>query len=96
MPMTVVVTRNVSNRMRGFLASSMLELEAGVFTATRMSASVRNRVWVVIKGWWRYEINASVIMVWADSQCACGQRVQTLGIPPIDLVEVDGLVLARR
>jgi len=94
--MTVVVTRNVSDRMRGFLASSMLELGPGVYSAPRISSSVRNRIWAVLEAWWGYERGASVVMVWATPQAPCGQRVRTLGIPPIDLVDVDGLVLARR
>lgn len=96
MPMTLVVTRNVSPRMRGFLASSMLELEPGVYSAPRLGAAVRERIWAVANDWWGHERDASIIMVWADSQTPGGQQVRTLGSPPIDLVEVDGLVLARR
>lgn len=96
MSMTVVVTRNVSPRMRGFLASSMIELAAGVYTAPRMSAAVRDRVWQVVNGWWLYEREASVLMVWQDQSMPGGQSVRVLGEPPIELVEVDGLVLARR
>lgn len=96
MPMTMVVTRNVSNRMRGFLASSMLELTAGVYSAPRLSASARDRIWGVLEKWWDYESDASVIMVWADQKMPGGQSVLTLGIPPVELLEMDGLVVARR
>ena len=48
MSMTVVVTRNVSPRIRGFLASSMLELAPGVYSATRLNTSVRDRMWTEI------------------------------------------------
>lgn len=96
MPMTMVVTRNVRDRTRGFLASSMLELSAGVYSAPRLSAAVRERIWAVLEDWWRYENNASIIMVWADSSIPGGQAVNTLGTPPIGLVEIDGIVLARR
>lgn len=96
MSMTVIVTRNVSDRMRGFLASSMLELNAGVYTSPRMSAGVRSRVWSVIEAWWKYEKEASLVMVWEDSSSTCGQSVKSLGIPPIELVEVDGMVLSKR
>ena len=37
MPMTVVVTRNAPMRYRGFLASCMLEIGAGVYTSPRMN-----------------------------------------------------------
>jgi len=96
MSMTIIVTRNVSNRMRGFLASSMIELDAGVYTSPRMSAGVRERIWTVIKSWWKYENEASLVMVWADSTSTCGQTVKTLGIPTIELVELDGIVISRR
>lgn len=33
MPMTVVVTRDVPDRFRGFLVSVMLEIAPGVYTA---------------------------------------------------------------
>ena len=96
MSMTVVVTRNVSDRIRGFVASSMLELQPGVYSAPRLSTAVRDRIWAVLREWWAYEKEASVIMIWADSQAASGQQVLTLGSPSISLVEVDGLILARR
>ena len=44
MPMTVLVTRNAPMRYRGFLASCMLELAAGVYTSPRMTRAVRERV----------------------------------------------------
>lgn len=96
MPMTIVVTRNVSDRTRGFLASTMLELSAGVYSSPRLSSAVRQHIWTVIEGWWAYETNASIIMVWADNKIPGGQSVNTLGIPPIDLVDTDGIVLSRR
>ena len=96
MSMTVVVTRNVSDRMRGFLASSMLEIGPGVYSAPRISPAVRDRIWSVLEDWFDESQETSVVMVWYDSQKAGGQSVRTLGVPPIELVEADGLVLARR
>lgn len=93
--MTVVVTRNVSDRMRGFLASSMLEIGPGVYTAARISVAVRERIWVVLEEWFS-GANSSIVMVWSDSRVPGGQAVRVLGSPPIDLVEVDGMVLARK
>lgn len=96
MSMTVVVTRNVSDRIRGFLASAMLELAPGVYSAPRISVAVRQRIWTVLEEWFAVEQNASIIMVWADPQMPGGQNVQTLGLPPIELVEIDGLIVSRR
>lgn len=96
MPMTIIVTRNVSDRTRGFLASSMLELSAGVYSAPRLSAAVRERIWTVLENWWPFETDASIIMVWAENKVPVGQAVQTLGLPPIELLEIDGIVLANK
>lgn len=96
MSMTVVVTRNVSSRVRGFLASAMLELAPGVYSAPRISPAVRDRVWTVLKDWLPNEQESSVVMIWQDRGVPGGQAVRTLGSPPIEFVNVDGLVLARR
>lgn len=94
--MTVIVTRNVSDRIRGLLASSMLELAPGVYTAPRHSPAVRERIWNVLQDWFLLEDNASIIMVWSEHNMPGGQAVKMLGVPPVELVEVDGLVLTKR
>jgi len=96
MSMTVVVARNVSPRVRGFLASAMLELAPGVYSAPRISPAVRERVWTVLSDWFHNERDASIIMIWQERDIPGGQAVRTLGSPPIDFVNVDGLILARR
>ena len=53
--MTVVVTVNVEARYRGFLASAMLEIAPGVYTAPRMTSGIRERVWDVLADWY-YEL----------------------------------------
>ena len=65
MAMCVVVTRDVPARFRGFLASCMLELAPGVYTQPDMSARVRERVWKVLRVWWSYYAQGSVVMTWA-------------------------------
>lgn len=96
MSMTVVVTRNVTDRMRGFLASTMLQMAPGVFSAPRISPAVRQRIWDVLREWFVYEKEASVIMLWASSESPGGQAVLTLGVPPVKIVEIDGLLTACR
>lgn len=96
MSMTVVVTRNVSSRVRGFLASAMLELVPGVYSAPRLSPAVRGRVWAVLEDWFPNERDASIVMLWQERNIPGGQAVRTLGSPPIELTDVDGLILARR
>lgn len=94
--MTVVVTRNVSARIRGYLASSMLELAPGVYSSPKFSAAVRDRVWQVLADWFLVEAAASIVMVWADPRMPGGQDVRVLGLPPIELVELDGLIVSHR
>lgn len=96
MSMTVVVTRNVSDRVRGFLASTRLELAPGVYSAPRLSPAVRERIWKVLEDWFLAETQASIVMVWADNQMPGGQNVRVLGLPPVKLVEMDGLIVSRR
>lgn len=96
MSMTVVVTRNVTDRVRGFLASSMLELAPGVYSAPRISPAVRDRIWRVLSEWFPNENSASIVMVWADTGIPGGQSVLTLGSPPIKIAEIDGLLATHR
>ncbi|MDI9458123.1 MAG: type I-E CRISPR-associated endoribonuclease Cas2e [Bacillota bacterium] len=94
MSLTVVVTRNVHSRIRGFLASSMLEVGPGVYTTTSLSAGARERVWKVLEEWFEGG-DTSIVMVW-DDRMESKQSVKVLGLPPIDLVSVDGLIVARK
>jgi CRISPR-associated protein Cas2 len=105
--MTVFVTRNVSGRVRGFLASVACEIAPGVYTAPRMSAGVRDRVWGVLEAWWQLGDDALILMTWADSTLPGGQRLALLGGAPgyeaglpaeplrRELVEHDGVFLVR-
>ncbi len=96
MSMTVVITRNVSDRIRGFLASTMLEVAPGTYSAPKISPGVRQRIWAVLEDWFSNEKEASIVMIWKERDIPGGQAVKVLGSPPIEFVEVDGLILARR
>jgi CRISPR-associated protein Cas2 len=96
MPMTIVVTRNVEGRVRGFLASTMLEIASGVFTAPNLTPAVRDRIWAVLDKWRVGTRNDSAVMTWPDPQAPGGQVVRTLGELPLELHETPSVVLARR
>ena len=96
MPMTVVVTRDVASRVRGFLTSCFLEIAAGVYTAADMSAGVRERAWAVLEDWMSGPSAGSAVMTWPDSSCPGGQQVRFIGEPPKDLWVVGDMVLLRR
>lgn len=96
MSMTVVVTRNLPDRFRGFLASCMCEVAPGVYTAPRMTKGVRERVWNVVSGWYSAAPEQSLVMTWEDRTLPGGQDFLTLGVPRKQLEEVHGIFLARR
>ena len=88
--MVVIVTTNVADRFRGFLASCTLEIAPGVYTAPRMSKAVRERVWTVLCDWYDRFGGTSIVMTWRDSSLPCGQGLATLGLPDRTFAELDG------
>jgi CRISPR-associated protein Cas2 len=95
MPMTVIVTRDVAPRFRGFLASCMLEISPGVYTSPRMTKPVRERVWSVLQEWYENVGGGGITMTWRDNSIPGGQGVATLGSPMKDLVNLHGVYLSR-
>ena len=96
MPLTVVITRDVEDRYRGFLGSAMLELAPGVYAQPRMSAGVRGRVWATVEDWYGRLRRGSIVMCWAEPAASGGLGLATLGEPAKDVVPYDGLLLVRR
>lgn len=97
MAMTVVITRDVAQRFRGFLSSCMLEIAPGVYTAPRMSKAVRERVCAVINDWYHaLAETGSIVVTWHDSSAPGGQAIATWGLPATDIVSIEGVHLARR
>ncbi len=96
MSLTLIVTRDVEDRYRGFLSSVMFEVSPGVYVAPRMSAGVRDRVWRVVTGWWEALGNGSLTLVWREATAPGGLRIETLGEPPRDIQDADGVLLVSR
>jgi CRISPR-associated protein Cas2 len=96
MPMAIIVTRNVEGRYRGFLTSIMLEVASGVYVAPDLSAGVRTRVWSVLSAWWDTLREGSIVMVWRDRQATGNLCIETLGEPPKEIVDADGILLVKR
>lgn len=94
--MIVIVTCNVVPRFRGFLASCMLEIAPGVYTAPKMNKGVRNRLWNVLTKWFNYEPKGYIVMTWTDSSCPGNQALATLGLPSKEIVDYDGIFLVRK
>jgi CRISPR-associated protein Cas2 len=96
MSLVVIVTRDVADRFRGFLASTMLEIAPTVYLSPRMNAGVRSRIWDVLSDWHGAEPRGSIVMVWRDVNETGGVGIANLGSPPRELVEIDGLWLTKR
>lgn len=96
MSLVVIVTRDVADRFRGFLASTMLEVAPTVYLSPRMNAGVRSRIWDVLSDWYGTEPHGSIVMVWRDINETGSVGIANLGSPPRELVEMDGLWLTKR
>lgn len=94
MAMTVVVTRDVAERMRGFLASVMPEPAPGIYTAAALSRGVRERIWAVLSDWHGQTGAGSVVMIWRDDKAPGGLGLLSLGTPPRRLADLDGVLVS--
>lgn len=94
MPMTVIVTRDVPARTRGFLASIVPEPAPGVYTAADLSKGARERIWSVVSDWHAATGEGSIVMIWRDDKAAGGLGLLTLGTPPRALADLDGVLVS--
>ena len=96
MSMTMVVTRDVEDRYRGFLTSIMLEIAPGVYVSPNLSVAVRERMWSVLSSWWATLRRGSIVMVWRDKAASGNLRIETLGEPSKEIADADGVLLLKR
>jgi len=94
--MVVIITRDVPDRFRGFLASCALELAPGVYTSPDMTAGIRERVWSVLADWFGSTGGSSIVMTWDDPKAPSGQGLRFLGLPPHEFTSYDGFTLIRK
>lgn len=94
MALTVLITRDVEDRYRGFLASAMLELAPGVYASPNLSAKAREKIWEVLKDWHGQLLRGSIVLLYPDRQADGGLSVRHLGSPPRQAVRIDGVLLA--
>ncbi|MCK0509953.1 type I-E CRISPR-associated endoribonuclease Cas2e [Aromatoleum buckelii] len=92
----MIVTRDVADRYRGFLASVMLEVAPTVYVSPRMNPRVRTRTWDVLADWHSEEPRGSITMVWRDANETGGIGIESLGESPRKLIEVDGTWLVKK
>ena len=94
--MTVVITRDVEARYRGFLASAMLEVAPGVYVSPDLSAGVRERIWTVVDNWYGTLKNGSIVMIWRDRAVTGDLAMRYLGVPPKEICDADGVLLVKK
>ena len=94
MAMTVIVTRDVPDRTRGFLASLMPEPAPGVYAAGKLSKAVRERAWSVVSDWHRETGRGSLVLLWKDDKAPGGLGLDILGTPPRRLADLDGVLVS--
>jgi CRISPR-associated protein Cas2 len=94
--LTVIVTRDVEPRYRGFLSSAMLEVAPTVYIHPRLSAGVRDRIWSVLADWHATLRRGAIVLAWNDPSEIGGVGIRVLGLPLRKLEEVDGLLLVKR
>ncbi len=95
MALTVLITRDVEDRYRGFLASAMLELAPGVYGSPNLSAKARDKIWDVVADWHGKLQGGSIILIYPDRQADGGLSVRHLGSPPREAIRLDGALLTR-
>lgn len=96
MALTVLITRDVEDRYRGFLSSTMLELAPGVYASPSLSARAREKIWSVVSDWHAHLGRGSLTLIYPDRQCDGGMAVRSVGTPARTAVRLDGILLSTR
>lgn len=96
MNLTVLITRDVEDRYRGFLASAMLEASAGVYVSKGLTPRARDKVWSVVTDWHAALGRGSLTLLYPDAGSDGGIAVKTLGAPARRPVQIDGALLMHR
>ncbi len=96
MPLTVVITRDVEDRYRGF--AGLGDARAGP-RRLRAAADERGRARPHLgggRGMAHRLRRGSIVMCWAEPASAGGLGLSVLGEPPKDVVAHDSTLLVRR
>ena len=96
MNLTIIITRDVQERYRGYLRSAMLEIDAGVFVSAQLNRDVRDRLWKVLKDWFQVLQRGSIVMIWRDKEVSSNIGLRTLGTSRRDIINIHDFLLTRR
>lgn len=96
MSLTVVITRDVEERYRGFLSSVLLEAAPGVYVSRALTTRARDDIWRVVRDWHMHLQRGSVTMLFSDNKEDGGIAVRSAGVPSRRPVRLDGTLLMHR
>ncbi|MFT7721624.1 MAG: type I-E CRISPR-associated endoribonuclease Cas2e [Roseateles sp.] len=96
MTLTVLITRDVEDRYRGFLASALLELSPGVYASPHLGAKAREQIWKVVSDWHAQLQRGSLTLLYPDRQADGGLHVRQLGTSPRHPVRLEGVLLMSK
>jgi CRISPR-associated protein Cas2 len=88
----VIDLENGSPRVRGALSRWAVEVRAGLYVGTT-SAKTRDAIWKVVR--FEIERDCRAVLLYPSAQRAMGFEARTLGYGRRELVDFDGLQLAR-
>lgn len=93
--LTLIVTRDVEPRYRGFLRSVMIEITACIYVSPQLNRDARDRVWDVLTHWHETLHRGSIIMIWRDKGASGNIGFRVLGDMPKQFCDADGFLLTR-
>ncbi len=93
--LTLIVTRDVEARYRGFLRSAMLEVVAGIYVSTQLNVDARDRLFLVLENWYKDSMRGSIVMIWRDKDESSDIGLHQLGTTRKEICDVDGFLLTR-
>lgn len=94
MSLTLVLTRNAPDRLRGFLRSVFLEIDAGVYVSALMTRKGRERIWEEIEPF--HVEGTYAVMVWEDAHKPARFEFRKSGNSPYVIRLLDGLPVLMR
>ncbi|MNU42822.1 putative ssRNA endonuclease [compost metagenome] len=96
MAMTVIITRDVEERYRGFILSCMPEIAPGVYASSNLNQGIRERLWAVVWDWHAQIGRGSISMIHEDRTSPSGLHIRSVGEPAKELIDFDGFYVSLK
>ena len=96
MSATMIATRDVLPRVRGFLASCFLEVSSGVYFSNQINPKVRQRILDVLMEWYEEKPQGGVVILWPNNEVEGGLEYKVIGQAPRELVNLNGVIVGLK